>query len=77
MQGVWLIFSITMFVEILVFHANSVDPDQTPRNAASDLRLHCWPIFLLWDEERLIWVYVVGQLSFHGTLGINAPVLVN
>ena len=27
--------------------ANSEDPDQTPRSAASDLGLHCLPITLL------------------------------
>ena len=30
-----------------VFNAKSVDPDQTPRFAASDLSLHC-PLSLLW-----------------------------
>ena len=32
--------------------ANSVDPDQTPRSAASDLRLHCLlalPVGLLYE----------------------------
>ena len=29
------------FIEIPVFSANSVDPDQTSRSAASDLGLHC------------------------------------
>ena len=28
-------------------YANSVVPDQTPHNAASDLGLHCLPIFCL------------------------------
>ena len=36
-------------------NANSVDPDQTPRSAASDLGLHCLPMSLLWDA-RLKWV---------------------
>ena len=36
------------FIEITVFNANSVDPDQTPRSAASDLGLHCLLVFLLW-----------------------------
>ena len=27
---------------ILIFHAISADPDQTPGHAASDLCLHCW-----------------------------------
>ena len=34
---------------IPVFNANSVDPDQTPRSAASDLGLHCLSTALLWD----------------------------
>ena len=36
-------------IEIPLFTANSVDPDQTPHSAASDLGLHCLPISLLWD----------------------------
>ena len=35
--------------------ANSEDPDQTPRSAASDLGLHCLPITLL-RVSRLHWV---------------------
>ena len=35
--------------------ANSEDPDQTPRSAASDLGLHCLPITLL-GFSRLQWV---------------------
>ena len=35
--------------------ANSGDPDQTPRSAASDLDLHCLPITLL-QVSRLQWV---------------------
>ena len=34
------------FIEIPLFYANSVDPDQTPRSAASDLGLHCLPMSL-------------------------------
>ena len=29
--------------DVLLFNANSVDPDQTPRSAASDHGLHCLP----------------------------------
>ena len=36
-------------------YEQSVDPDQTPRSAASDLGLHCLPMFQKWDT-RLIWV---------------------
>ena len=35
--------------------ANSGDPDQTPRSAASDLGLHCLPIIVL-RVSRLQWV---------------------
>ena len=31
--------------------ANSGDPDQTPRSAASDLGLHCFPILLLGSQD--------------------------
>ena len=43
------------FIKNPVFHANSVDTDQTPPSAASDLRLHCLPMSLLLDV-RLKWV---------------------
>ena len=32
-RGLWLVLIISMFIEIPVFNANSVDPDQTPRYA--------------------------------------------
>ena len=35
---------ISYFIEMNAFNANSVDPDQTPRSAASDLGLHFLPI---------------------------------
>ena len=41
------------FIEILVFNANSVDPDQTPRSVASDLGLHCLPMPLLCINDEL------------------------
>ena len=41
--------------------ANSVDPDQTPHSAASDLGLHCLPITLLW-VSRLQWVKVPNNI---------------
>ena len=53
-RGVWLVCIITIFYRN-VFKANSVDPDQTPRSAASDLGIHCLPMSLLW-ETRLKWV---------------------
>ena len=54
-SGVWLVFIITMLIEIHVLNANSVEPDQTPRSAASDRGLLCLPMSLLWNT-RLKWV---------------------
>ena len=48
-KGVWLISIITIFIESPVFNANCVNPDRTPRSAASDLGLHCLLMSLLWD----------------------------
>ena len=33
-------------------NVNSVNPDQRPRPAASDLGLHCLPMSLLWDARH-------------------------
>ena len=63
-----------MFVEISELNANSIDPDQTPRSAASDLDLHCLPVSLLrnawlkWGNfymrlRRHIQTYTVFQFS--------------
>ena len=52
-SGQFLLLSCS--VELSELNANSVDPDQTPRSAASDLGLHCLPLTLLWDA-RLKWV---------------------
>ena len=43
---------LSSFVEISYFNANSVDPDQMPRSAVSDLGLHWLPIFLYWDARH-------------------------
>ena len=45
-RSVWLVLLLPCFIEILVFNANSADPDQTPRFAASDLDLHRLPMSL-------------------------------
>ena len=42
---------IMFFLEISELNANSEDPDQTPRYAASDLGLHCLLMSLLWDTR--------------------------
>ena len=54
--------------------ANSGDPDQTPRSAASDLGLHCLPITLL-GVTRLQWVNCIwSKLQFYHKEG---PLLQN
>ena len=47
------------FITISVVNANSVNPDQTPQKAASDLGLHCLHLSLLGDA-RLKWVKDLG-----------------
>ena len=54
-KGSGWFLSLLCFTEIPVFNANSVDPDQMPHSAASDLDLHCMPITLL-RVSRLKWV---------------------
>ena len=55
----FLLLLFLCFIEIRVRIANSVDLDQTPRNAASDLGLHCLPMSLLWDTRHK-WVTTEG-----------------
>ena len=60
--------SLPCFIEIPDFNANSADPDQTPRSAASDLGLHCLPMSLLldarckWDKVFLLLSYILQYL---------------
>ena len=57
-KGAWLVLLLTCFIEISVLNANRVDPDQTPRSAASDLDIYYLPMSLLRDA-RLKWVNAV------------------
>ena len=50
--GVWLVFNITTIYRNSFIKLNSVDPDQTPRSAASDLGLHCLPMSILRDAKK-------------------------
>ena len=43
-RDVWSFFVLSCYVEIPVFYANSVDPDQTPHSAAPDQGLHYLPL---------------------------------
>ena len=49
------------FLEIHVPNANSVDPDQTPRCAASDLGLYCLPMSILWGTRHK-WFKICGEM---------------
>ena len=40
-RGVWRVFIIVMFYRNILTKWKRVDPDQTPRFAASDLGLYC------------------------------------
>ena len=55
-MGLWSFLLQRCLIEIPVLKANSVDPDQTPRSAASDLGLHCLQRLHSWDFIRLKWV---------------------
>ena len=51
-RGVWLVLFLPCFIEIPVFNANSVNPDQMPQFAASDLGLHCLLMSFLLDARH-------------------------
>ena len=53
--SVVVFFLLPCFIEISVFNINSVDPDQTPRSATSDLGLHCLPMSFL-ESAGLKWI---------------------
>ena len=53
--------SLLCFIEIPVFNANSVDPDQMPCSAASEQDLHCLSMSLLWDARlKLVYLDILG-----------------
>ena len=41
-SGVWYIYFLLSFIEVVNFNANTVGPDQTPRSEASDLGMYCF-----------------------------------
>ena len=54
-------------------NANSVDPDQMPHSATSDLGLHCLPISHLWDTRHK-WVDPLLLNSNMSNCNISFPV---
>ena len=51
-RGVWLVLLLSCFIEILVFNANSLDPDQMLPSAVSDLGLGYLSVSHLWDARH-------------------------
>ena len=64
-----------IYIEIPVLKANSVNPDQTPRSAASDLGLHYLPIYFLQDA-RYKWVQQMYFITclYYGYIIINLQI---
>ena len=64
--------SIPCFLEISVFNANIVDPDQTPHCVASDLGLRCLLMFLLggtrhnWFNVSGVYMYNINCQNYQG-----------
>ena len=56
---------IVMFVERFELYANSLDPDQPPYSAASDLGLHCLPLFHLWDARHKWVIFSTTAIILH------------
>ena len=52
-----LFLSEACFLYVPILNANTVDSDQTPQSAASDMGLHSLPMFILWDARHK-WVNV-------------------
>ena len=58
----WFLVSLC-FIEIPVFNANIVDPNQTLRSVASDLGLYCLPMSLVWDT-RHNWIKYMLHIKY-------------
>ena len=59
-----LFLGLLLIIEIPVLNAKSVDPDQMPRSAASDLGLQCLQRSNLWDAG-LKWVNNTSSIVGH------------
>ena len=70
MSGLLLVL-LSFIIEIPVFNANSVEPDQTPHSVVSDLGLHCLPMSLFGDARHK-WVYNIPYLPYvFGQTGLS------
>ena len=57
-----VVFFYYLIIEIPVLNTNSVEPDQLPHSAVSNLGLHCLQRSHLWDA-RLEWVKDLDPLN--------------
>ena len=62
-RGVWLVLLLLCFIEVSVFNANSVYPDQTLHSATSDLGLYCLPMSLPWDARHKWVKFIIRRLK--------------
>ena len=61
-----------LVIEIPIFNANSVEPDQMPHFAACDLGLQCLPVTLL-GVSRLKWVKISNMKEKKNIYSIHVP----
>ena len=66
---------LSCFIAIRVLNANRVDPDQTPRSAASDLGLLCLLMSVLWDARHK-WVKESSSLIVVQSLKLSGDSLI-
>ena len=59
LRGIWSVFITECFIEMPVIKANSIDPDQMPHSAASDLSPLGLQMSHLWDARHK-WVKIKG-----------------
>ena len=51
----------------------SVDPDQTPRSAESDLSLHCLPLSHLWDARHKWFKWYCSEITSKLSFLVYSP----
>ena len=70
-MGSGLFLVLSCIIEISVLCAKTVDTDQTPHLAASDLGLHCLPVSLLWNARHK-WINMKSlEFMFKSTSVVN------
>ena len=74
-RGLWCTNSFLFYYEKIFLLANSEDPYQMLRSAASDLGLHCLPMSqkryarLIWVKQYLVKMFILGKSSNWSEVG--------